>query len=131
MKIFYSFLVLFFFLQSLSQAFAPEKYLDDKAQESRARAIFSQVRCLVCEAQSVESSDTQFSLKMRELIRQKILQGKNDDEIKAELVAEFGDAILLSAAPKNNLLIWILPFVFAVLMGFLIFYKGRLRFVFR
>jgi hypothetical protein len=42
-------------------------------------------------------------------VKCKILQGKNDDEIKAELVAEFGDAILLSAAPQNNLLIWILP----------------------
>ncbi len=121
MKIFYSFLMLFFFVQVQVFAFAPEKYLDDKAQESRARAIFSQVKCLVCEAQSIESSDTKFSLRMRELIRHKIIQGKNDDEIKAELVAEFGDAILLSAAPKNNLLIWFLPFVFALAMALMMF----------
>ncbi|HLD77322.1 MAG TPA: cytochrome c-type biogenesis protein CcmH [Rickettsiales bacterium] len=112
MKVFYNLLVLFFLC-----AFIPEKHLANEIDESKARAIFMQVKCLVCEAQSIESSDTEFSLKMRDLIRKKIEQGKSEDEIKEELVDEFGDRILFSPLLLNNLLIWILPFVFALILA--------------
>lgn len=97
-------------------ALSPEIRLSDESQEQRAMNLFLQVRCLVCAGQVIESSNTEFSFEMRKLIRKKIFDGKNDEKIKAELVAEFGEDIL--AEPKAGavgwVFLWCLPLIFAV-----------------
>ena len=124
--------LLFFllFFSGNSFALSPETHLADEAQEQRARNLFLEVRCLVCEGQVIESSATEFSFEMRKLIRKKISEGKSDKEIKAELVAEFGEDILTSTDfGKNNFMLWLLPLLFAVFLlvkiSKLFFGKGR------
>ncbi len=90
-------------------AFTPENHLLDKNQEARAMQLFTEIRCLVCEAQSIESSNTDFSSSMRELIRQKIQQGKSDEQIKRELSQEFGNQILMTQ--DDNIFIFLVIFV--------------------
>jgi cytochrome c-type biogenesis protein CcmH len=99
-----------------SYAFAPEERLADELQEQRARNLFLEVRCLVCEGQVIESSDTAFSFEMRKLIRNKILAGKNDEEIRQDLIDEFGEDILISEINGKNKILFILPVLFAIIM---------------
>lgn len=125
MKILSRFLILFFLFTSKTFALNPENRLPKEQDEARANAIFVEVKCLVCEAQSVASSNTEFSLQMRNLVRQKVAAGKSDEQIKKELVEEFGDAVLLSPLFKDaGIIVWILPFIFALLLG-LVLMKRR------
>lgn len=108
-----------------SYALSVEEHLSNEADEQRARKLFLEVRCLVCQGQVIESSDTEFSFEMRKLIRNKITQGKSDQEIKEELIAEFGEDILTSRRlNKNNILLWILPIIFAILPIFYLIRKN-------
>lgn len=121
MKAFWlSFFAALFFLSS-ANALSPEARLADEKQEQRAMKLFLQVRCLVCNGQVVENSDTEFSFQMRQLIREKISAKKSDEEIKSELVKEFGGDILTKPDHSSNLTLWLLPMVFAVVI-FLFFW---------
>ena len=80
--------------------------------------MFLEVRCLICNGQVIENSDTEFSFEMRKNIRQKILSGKSDEEIRAELVQEFGENILTKPSNRNKLLLWLLPALFALAVIF-------------
>ena len=102
---------LFIWLQN-SQAFSPEERLPDEAQEQRAMRLFTEVKCLVCNGQSIESSNTEFSYEMRKLIRQKIANKLSDEEILAELTKEFGKDVLFSSYGSYGL--WLLIFLFSV-----------------
>lgn len=122
--------LLFLFSCCFFSAFAlnPETHLSDQNQEQRAMNLFLQVRCLVCGGQVIENSDSEFSASMRKLIRQKIEQGKNDEEIKAELVDEFGADILTEVGLKNNgLLLWLLPLIFVSVLGAVLLKRLRLK----
>ncbi len=106
---------LLFFFSLNSFALTPENRLADDAQEQRAMKLFLEVRCLVCEGQVIENSNTEFSFEMRKLIREKIAAGKSDEEIKADLVKEFGkDILTYSDFGKSDFLLWLLPLAFAV-----------------
>ena len=112
MKIFYNkffikilfffgiFLVNSVFLINSSQALNPEARLSNPQDENRAMNLFLQVRCLVCNGQVIENSDSKFAFDVRSLIREQISQGKSDDDIKENLVATFGEDILNQ--PKNS-----------------------------
>ena len=112
MKIFYNkfFIKILFFLGFLlvnsvflinsSQALNPEARLSNPEDENRAMNLFLQVRCLVCNGQVIENSDSKFAFDVRSLIREQISQGKSDDDIKENLVATFGEDILNQ--PKNS-----------------------------
>jgi cytochrome c-type biogenesis protein CcmH len=82
-------------------------------QEKRAHNLFLQVKCLICEGQVIESSDTQIAIELRKLIKAKIYQGYNDDEIKDYLVQNYG-ADILTSPPINSqtIFLWLLPLVF-------------------
>src|SRR3989338_3835817 len=93
----YSFFAVLFFCFS-TYALSPEKRLDDEVQEQRAMNLFLQVRCLVCNGQVIENSDTEFAFQMRKIIREKIVTGKSDEEIKEELIRKFGKDILINSS---------------------------------
>ena len=108
-------------------ALSPEAKLSDELQEQRAMNLFLQVRCLVCNGQVIENSDTEFSFEMRKLIRKKIAAGEKDEEIKAELVQEFGEDILTEvSAKKGGFLLWLLPVIFAITGAVFIYYRPPL-----
>jgi cytochrome c-type biogenesis protein CcmH len=67
---------------------------EDILREARAQHLFRQIRCLVCANQTVESSETEFSINMRHLVRVKIAEGMTDEEVKAFLIKGFGPKVL-------------------------------------
>ena len=81
----------------LGPAFAvdPGEKLPDPALEARARAIATELRCLVCQNQSIDDSDAPLAKDLRLLLRERLRQGASDAEAKAYIVARYGDFVLL------------------------------------
>jgi cytochrome c-type biogenesis protein CcmH len=102
------------------------KILADPQAEARARALMTELRCLVCQNQSISDSDATMAEDLRHIVRERIMAGDSDAEIKAYLVARYGDWILLNP-PFNaaTLLLWLGPFV--LLCGGVIVYVRRSR----
>ncbi len=124
MKNFWAKTLTIFLISFSALALSPEEKLKDEAQEQRAMELFLEVRCLVCNGQVIENSDTEFSFEMRKNIRQKILEGKSDEEIRADLVREFGENILTKPSNKNRIILWALPLLFALSLVF-VFWRGK------
>ena len=100
----------------------PEEVLENQKQELRARNISKNIRCMVCQNQSIDESNAPLAKDLRILIRNKIKDGKKDKEIYKFLTDRYGDFILLKPPIKLiTIALWFLPFVF-VLIGFLIIY---------
>ena len=80
-----------------ASAFAvdPEEMLPDMALEARARAISAEVRCVVCQNQSIDDSNAEIARDMRRTIRERITQGDSDSQVTAFLRARYGDFVLL------------------------------------
>ena len=86
-----------------------EVFLQDQA-EQRAQKLFLQVKCLVCQGQVIESSNTQIAFDLRKLIRDKIIAGLSDEEIKIYLIENYGPEILMNPPlNKETLILWALP----------------------
>ncbi len=86
------------------------------ATETRARALQRQLRCLVCQGESIDESGASLAADLRHLVRQQIADGKSDDEIKTYLVSRYGDFILMRPPLQpDTYLLWLAPFM--VLIG--------------
>ncbi len=108
-----SFVVFLFFVCN-SFALSPEAHISEP-QEQRARELFLQIKCPVCAGQVIESSDTEISFQLRKLVREKIVEGKSDEEIKSYLVTHYGEDILNSPNFNfTNMWLWILPLMFMI-----------------
>jgi len=95
----------------------PADRLANPAQEARARAIFHDVRCLVCQSESIDESDASLAHDLRQLVRQQVAAGRSDDQIKAYLVARYGQFVLLTPkASLANAVLWLGPLL-VVLAG--------------
>ena len=118
-------LISVFLLQNLfgiSYAVDPNEIMKVRDNEVRARNISKNIRCMVCQNQSIDESNAPLAKDLRVLIRDQILRGKSDHEIYDFLRKRYGDFILLkpSLAP-NTLALWFLPFIFLI-VGLLIFF---------
>ncbi|WP_370674767.1 cytochrome c-type biogenesis protein CcmH [Pleomorphomonas sp. PLEO] len=106
-------LALFALLLSLAgPAFAvdPSERLADPALEGRARLISEELRCLVCQNQSIDASDAQLAKDLRVLVRERIAAGDSDDAVRDFLVARYGEFVLLRPRTHGvGLLLWVLP----------------------
>jgi len=101
------------FFASNSYTVEPDEILENPKQEFRARNISKNIRCMVCQNQSIDESNAPLARDLRILIRNKIKNGKKDDEIYNFLTDRYGDFILLKPAFKlNTLALWFLPFIF-------------------
>jgi cytochrome c-type biogenesis protein CcmH len=88
----------------------PADRLANPAQETRARTLFRDVRCLVCQSQSIDESDAPLAHDLRQVIRQQVADGRTDDEVKSFLVARYGQFVLLTPKPSlGNAVLWIGP----------------------
>ena len=86
------------------------------AMEARARALQRQLRCLVCQGESIDESGATLAADLRHLVRQQMADGKSDGEIKQYLVARYGDFILMQPPLQpDTYILWLAPFV--VLLG--------------
>tara|TARA_Y100000590_G_scaffold462262_1_gene625937 strand:+ start:1332 stop:1736 length:405 start_codon:yes stop_codon:yes gene_type:complete len=101
---------------NISFAVEPDEILQDAKQELRARNISKNIRCLVCQNQSIDESNAPLAKDLRILIRGKITEGKKDHEIYKFLTDRYGDFILLKPPLKlSTLALWFLPFVFFII----------------
>ena len=124
-KIFFlSFVSILFFqlLLNVSYSVEPDEILEDKKQEQRARNISKNIRCMVCQNQSIDESNAPLAKDLRILIRNKIKEGNNNKEIYKFLTDRYGDFILLKPPIKlNTLILWFTPFMLFII-GVLVLY---------
>jgi cytochrome c-type biogenesis protein CcmH len=84
----------------------------DPAMEARARNLQRQFRCLVCQGESIDESNSPFAADVRHLVRQQIAQGRSDRQIQDFLVARYGDFILMKPPVQpDTWLLWLAPFL--------------------
>ena len=111
-----------------ARAVEPSEMLKDPVLEARARAISKDLRCLVCQNQSIDDSNADLAHDLRVLVRQRLEAGDSDQQVKAYLVARYGDFILLDPPFKaKTLLLWAGPGLLLVLGGGALFVAYRRR----
>jgi cytochrome c-type biogenesis protein CcmH len=81
-------------------AVEPDEMLADPALEARARAISRELRCLVCQNQSIDDSEAELARDLRLIVRERLLAGDSDAEVRAYLVERYGDFVLLDPPVK-------------------------------
>jgi cytochrome c-type biogenesis protein CcmH len=90
--------------------------LADPALEARARALMREIRCVVCQSQSIDESDADIAANLRNIVREQIAAGKSEGEIRDYLTARYGDFVLLKPPFKRStLVLWLSPFVLALI----------------
>ena len=127
-----NFFILFFAISLVSIisenniAVEPEEILKNQKQELRARNISKNIRCMVCQNQSIDESNAPLAKDLRILIRNKIKEGKKDKEIYIFLTDRYGDFILLKPPLKSSTLaLWLLPFIFLIIGFFIVFHHNK------
>jgi cytochrome c-type biogenesis protein CcmH len=105
-------IVLMLALSSATPAFAvqPDEMLKDPVLEARARNLSEQLRCMVCQNQSIDDSDAPLAHDLRVLVRQRLTDGDSDKQVLDFLVARYGEFVLLRPRFElHTLLLWGLP----------------------
>ncbi len=95
---------------STAHAVQPDEIMSDPAREARARDLSRELRCMVCQNQSIDDSDAPLARDLRLLVRERIASGDSDAQVIDFLVARYGEFVLLK--PRLNsrtLLLWLLP----------------------
>jgi cytochrome c-type biogenesis protein CcmH len=114
---------------NVAHAVQPSEMLADPALESRARALSTELRCMVCQNQSIDDSDAPLAADIRVLLRERIAAGDSDAQVMDFFVARYGEFILLK--PRFNAhtaVLWITPFAVLVLgAGVAVFAMRRRR----
>ena len=113
-------------VSNISYAVEPEEFLKDPKQELRARDISKNVRCLVCQNQSIDESSAPLAKDLRMVIRNKITEGLTDKEIYKFLTDRYGDFILLNPPLKSStMILWTLPFVLFFIALFVLYQHNK------
>lgn len=91
-------------------AVMPDEVLKDPALEARAREISKELRCLVCQNQSIDDSNADLARDLRVLVRERLVAGDSDTEVLDFVVARYGDYVLLNPPMKTGtILLWAGP----------------------
>ena len=104
-------LALFLLLAPLP-AFAvnPDEILKDPALEQRARQISTQLRCMVCQNQSIDDSNAELARDLRVLVRERLTDGDTDGEVIDYVVSRYGEFVLLNPrVSARTIILWALP----------------------
>lgn len=102
-------------------AVLPDEMLDDPALEERARIISKDLRCVVCQNETIDDSNATLAQDMRRLVRKRVMEGDSNEEVLAYMVERYGDFVLLR--PRVTPLTWPLwfgPFMLVVVGGFVV-----------
>jgi cytochrome c-type biogenesis protein CcmH len=121
-------LALIFLLLLAVPAFAYDASgaLPDPAQEARARELFRELRCMVCQNQSIDDSDAPLAKDLRALVRERVAAGDSEEDIKDFLVDRYGEFVLLKPRfSGGTLILWAAPV--AVLLLGVVFALGASR----
>ena len=109
-------------------AVLPQEQLKDPALEARARAISKELRCVVCQNQTIDESDATLAADLRMIVRERLTAGDSDEEVKAWIVARYGDYVLLRPPFRGEtVLLWLGPSLVLLLGGVGVFFFLRHR----
>ncbi len=131
MKKHLTFLSLIFVLSlpfGIAIAVEPDEILDDPVLEGRARDISQDLRCLVCQNQSIDDSNADLAKDLRVIVRERLVAGDSNAQVKAYLVERYGNYVLLK--PPVNLqtvLLWVGPLIILIFAIFAVFLWYRKR----
>lgn len=110
-----------------AMAIQPNEVMDNPVQNERARMLNKIIRCLVCPNQTIDESETEFSVDVRKIVRNQIIKGKSDHEILDHLVGIYGDEIIFNPQKsKKNIGLWAGP-IFIIFIALL----SVIRFLYR
>jgi|TARA_B100000780_G_scaffold65819_1_gene43281 cytochrome c-type biogenesis protein CcmH len=113
-----SLIIIFIFFSNVSNA----DLQMTQEQNNRAIDLFKETRCLVCQSQTIYDSNSELASDLKLYIQEEIISGKTDYEIKAQLVNNYGEWILMTPSlSKTNIILWFSPFVFLLLGIFFMF----------
>jgi cytochrome c-type biogenesis protein CcmH len=88
----------------------PAELLPDPAQEQRARAIGRELRCLVCQNESIEDSNADLARDLRRIVREQVAAGRSETEVKDYLRARYGEFVLLNPRfSAATAVLWAMP----------------------
>jgi len=125
--------ILFLFLAAAiaappAHAVQPDEIMSDPAKESRARELSRELRCMVCQNQSIDDSEAPLARDLRLLVRERIAAGDSDAQVMDFLVARYGEFVLLKPRLKSHtLLLWLLPPLALVGGGLALWMQNRRR----
>ena len=84
--------------------------------------LYKNIRCLICQGQSIADSNSDFASTIKLVVQDQVKEGKTKEEIYEFLISKYGEWIVYQPAfNKNNLLLWVLPYVVLIFGGFIIF----------
>ena len=105
---------------NLPPAYWANRQLPDARQEERATALMEELRCLVCQGQSIADSDAEIAGDMRDLVRRRIAAGEQPGEIRAWLIERYGGWVSYKpTAGASTWLLWLAPLLFLALGGWM------------
>lgn len=110
-------------------AVQPDEVLEDPVLEARARELSKGIRCLVCQNESIDSSNADLARDLRILVRERLVAGDSDPQVLDFLVARYGDFVLLQPPFKpGTYLLWFGPLLLLLLGGLMVaLHFGRRR----
>lgn len=107
---------------------APDRPLADAGQEARARALFEDIRCVVCQHEAIADSPAGIAADMRGLVREQIAAGRTDQQVRDDLVRRYGDFVLFTPPLRGGTwLLWFGPFAAVVAAGGGLWWMSRHR----
>ena len=115
-------------MMSPAHAVNPDEILKDPVLEARARVVGKELRCLVCQNQSIDDSDADLARDLRVLVRERITQGDSNEEVIDYVVSRYGDFVLLNPPFKlKTYALWFGPWIILVFgIGVIwVFYRRR------
>jgi len=110
---------------NMPPAYWANRQLPDPAQEAKAQALMQELRCLVCQGQSIADSDAEMAGDMRHLVRERIARGERPQAIRAWLVERYGHWVSYRPGGEASWPLWFAPLVLLLLGGMVAL--GRLR----
>ncbi|WP_315777573.1 MULTISPECIES: cytochrome c-type biogenesis protein [unclassified Bradyrhizobium] len=112
----------------MAHAVQPDEVMADTAKEQRARALSRELRCMVCQNQSIDDSDAPLARDLRLLVRERLAAGDSDNQVLDFLVARYGQFVLLKPRfERQTLLLWLLPPVLLLGGGLALWLQVRRR----
>ena len=113
---------------SAAYAVQPDEIMSDPAKELRARDLSRELRCMVCQNQSIDDSEAPLARDLRLLVRERIAAGDSDAQVLDFLVARYGEFVLLKPRVEpHTLLLWLLPPLALAGGGVALWINGRRR----
>ncbi|HEY8434879.1 MAG TPA: cytochrome c-type biogenesis protein [Sphingomicrobium sp.] len=113
---------------NMPPAYWSDRQLPDPAQEAKAQALMEQIRCLVCQGQSIADSDAELAGDMRDLVRRRIAAGQNPDTIRAWLIQRYGTWISYKPTDEPAAWpLWLAPLALLIIGAWLLRRRIRMR----